>query len=300
MSEQRYFGWKPSLPDHRDIYYTAPRTLMAALPTRVNLSEGWDNGVWNPVWNQSSLGSCGPHTACADVVYAALRQQSLNFCPMPSRLFVYYATRMLMGTINQDSGVTNRDLLKALAQYGWCDESMWPYDISKFRQQPPQECFKQAKTRKIADYLAVKQDLLEMKACLAGGDPFIFGFSVYQSIESAESSGHIPYPQRHERQLGGHDILITGYDDSAQRFFLRNSWGNSWGQGGMGTISYQYATNPNLAGDFWTVRHSALPDIAPEPPPKPPEPPLPPSPHKGSILLEVDWAFRKVEVASVV
>lgn len=35
-----------------------------------------------------------------------------------------------------------------------------------------------------------------MKACLAGGDPIIIGFSVYQSFESQQvaSTGHVPMP----------------------------------------------------------------------------------------------------------
>jgi C1A family cysteine protease len=37
-------------------------------------------------------------------------------------------------------------------------------------------------------------------------------------------------------------------------FLVRNSWGTAWGQGGYGTISYDYVTNNALAGDFWTVR----------------------------------------------
>lgn len=297
---ERYFGWRPSPPDHRDVFYTAPRQLVAALPSRVDLSENWTNPIWNPVWNQGSLGSCGPQTACADVVFAALRQQKRDACPMPSRLFVYYCTRALMGTVNYDSGVDNRSLLKALNKYGWCDESLWSYDIERFRTQPPQNCFQQAATRKIAQYLAVNQSLDEMRACLAGGDPFIFGFSVYDSIDNAESTGHIPYPRRGDRMAGGHDVLVVGYDDSTRKFKLRNSWGD-WGLQGYGTIDYAYATNPNLASDFWTVRHSALPDpVEPPPtPPDPPTPPVPPAPGKGSIVLEVDWAFRQAKIFSV-
>jgi C1A family cysteine protease len=220
---------------------------------------------------------------------------------MPSRLFVYYTTRMLMGTLSYDSGVDNRSMLKALAQYGWCDESMWPYNIAKYKHNPPPECFRQAETRKIQSYLAVRQTLEDMKACIAGGDPFIFGFSVYQSIDEAEATGIIPYPKRNERSVGGHDVILVGYDDATQMFKLRNSWGN-WGQQGYGWISYKYATNPNLATDFWTVRHSALPDVIPPLPPQPPTPPQPPVPpitSKGKIVVEIDWTRHTVDGVSV-
>lgn len=38
---------------------------------------------------------------------------------------------------------------------------------------------------------------------------------------------------------GWHAIVICGYDDSAQRFLFKNSWG-SWGDQGYGTIPYDY------------------------------------------------------------
>lgn len=296
---RRFFGWKPSPPDHRDIYFSAPRSFLSALPPRIDLTEGISNSVWNPVWNQGQLGSCGPHSSCADIVFAALKQQNLPLCPMPSRLFVYYTTRLMMGTVNQDSGVDNRSMMKALSTYGWCDESMWPYDISKFRKNPPLECYKQAENRKIQSYLAVRQTLEDMKACLAGGDPFIFGFSVYESIEEAENTGIIPYPKRNERVIGGHDVQFVGYDDATQMFKLRNSW-DGWGQDGYGWIPFKYATNPNLATDFWTIIHSSLPDINPPPPPQPPQPPVPPIASKGKIVVEIDWTNHAVDGVSVV
>lgn len=46
--------------------------------------------------------------------------------------------------------------------------------------------------------------------------------------------------------LGGHAMIIYGYDDSAKHrgqkgvFFLRNSWGKSWGYYGDGYVTYDY------------------------------------------------------------
>jgi C1A family cysteine protease len=190
---------------------------------------------------------------------------------MPSRLFIYYCARSLMGTIQQDSGVDNRSLLKALARYGWCDEADWPYDIERFRTQPLATCFEAAAKRKIVQYLAVPQTLDQMKGCLAGNDPFIFGFTVYESLESeaVTKTGVVPMPGLLERATGGHDVTVVGYDDTTQRFKFKNSWGPKWGINGYGWIPYSYATNPRLAGDFWTVRHAAMPSPSPAPTPAP-------------------------------
>lgn len=261
------FGWVPSPPDHRDHIFRSSMGPLS-LPDSVLLVAPPLPAPFEPAWNQGRLGSCGPHSEGKDIVFAQLRQDKRERAIMPSRLFMYYTTRMLMNTVNQDSGVNNRAMLKALAQYGWCSEELWPYDVSKFRDRPPAGCFAQAATRKITEYLSVPQSLDQMRGCLAQGDPFIFGFSCYESLQSdaVARTGDIPMPGRNERQVGGHDVLIVGYDDSTRKFKLVNSWGD-WGQGGYGTISYEYATHPRLASDFWTVRHSALKDDVPPPPP---------------------------------
>lgn len=56
-----------------------------------------------------------------------------------------------------------------------------------------------------------------------------------------------------EQVLGGHRVAIVGYDDSANRVIVRNSWGTGWGQDGYFTMPYAYLTTKGLASDFWTI-----------------------------------------------
>ncbi len=275
MARQLISGWRPSPPDHRDHMYRSPFT--GALPTKVDLA-------FDPVFDQGNIGSCGPNSAVSDIIFAALRQDAAHIGTVPSRLFVYYVTRMVQNTVNMDSGVENRAMFKALAQYGWCDESLWPYDVSKFTVKPPKNAFDQAAGRKIVQYLRVNQSLDDMRACLASGvsgvgDPFVFGFTVYESFmsDAVAKTGIVPMPSKSEETVGGHDITFVGYDDTTQMFKFKNSWGTDWGLGGFAFMPYAYATNYNLAGDFWTARLSGLP--APIPPGPAPVPvPVPPSP----------------------
>lgn len=39
---------------------------------------------------------------------------------------------------------------------------------------------------------------------------------------------------------GGHLVLLTGYDLDKREFTFKNSWGEDWGKGGFGTISFDY------------------------------------------------------------
>lgn len=43
------------------------------------------------------------------------------------------------------------------------------------------------------------------------------------------------------KKCGIHSIVIVGYDDGTRAFEFRNSWGDGFGMGGYGKISYRYA-----------------------------------------------------------
>ena len=95
-----------------------------------------------------------------------------------------------------------------------------------------------------------------MRACLADGFPFVFGFSVYDSFESQKvaKTGVVDMPKAGEQMLGGHAVLAVGYDNTAKRFIVRNSWGTEWGKKGYFTMPYDYLADRNLSDDLWTIR----------------------------------------------
>ncbi len=168
------------------------------------------------------------------------------------------------GTVASDSGASIRDGIKSVNTQGDCPEepgfasegSNWPYDPSQFATTPPAACYSDALYYTAYEYLSVSQDLADMRACLAAGYPFVFGFTVYESFESAQvaQTGVIPMPGMFEQVVGGHAVVAVGYDDPSSTFIVRNSWGAAWGQAGYFTIPYAYLTDANLASDFWTIR----------------------------------------------
>lgn len=243
------YGWIPDLPDVRDRVYLAPRKA-AALPPSVDLRSGCPN-----IYDQGELGSCTANAIGAAIEFDQ-RKQKLAQPFTPSRLFIYYNERALAGTIPTDSGAMLRDGIKTVASQGACPESMWPYIEGKFADRPPAPCYKIGKAHPAMQYSRLVQDLGQMKACLAAGYPFLFGFTVYESFESDQvaSSGMALLPAASEMVLGGHAVVAVGYDQASSRFLLRNSWGASWGMGGYFTMPYAYLTAHNLADDFWTIR----------------------------------------------
>jgi len=174
----------------------------------------------------------------------------------PSRLFIYYNERVLEGTVDTDAGAMLRDGMKTANHDGAPPEEDWPYDISKFRSKPPAKVYKEAEEHQVLIYRRIIRSLTQMKACLAGGDPWVFGFSVYESFETPEvaRTGEAPMPALAEGLLGGHAVMAVGYDDATSRFLVRNSWGTRWGMDGYFTMPYAYLTERNLSADFWTIR----------------------------------------------
>jgi C1A family cysteine protease len=246
---QRY-GWIPDLPDQRDHVYAAPVVKPGVLPASVDLTRKCP-----AVYDQGQLGSCTGNAIAGAIQFDKLKQR-LDGASVPSRLFIYFNERVIEGTVNSDSGAQIRDGIKAVAKLGVCGESLWPYDVEKFRVKPPKPCYLEAAKHTALDYQRLVQSPGQMKGCLAAGYPFVFGFTVYESFEGSAvaKTGTVPMPGPGEKVLGGHAVLAVGYSDRTERFIVRNSWGPDWGRKGYFTIPYAYLAESNLAADFWTIR----------------------------------------------
>ncbi len=256
MPKTHRYGWVPDLPDERDFLYkmAAPEALVA-LPKKVSLQDKCP-----PVLDQDGLGSCTANAVASAHQFDQVKENALEIIA-PSRLYIYYNARNLSKIIpallgDGDRGATLRDSVRAIAKYGICPEEMWPYDITKFKREPPKKCYDFGKKHQAIKYERLTQSLDQLKSCLSDGYPFVFGFTVYQSFESKEVSqtGIAQLPKPGEATLGGHAVMAVGYDDETNRFLIKNSWGSRWGMKGYFTFPYEYLTNSRLSGDFWTIR----------------------------------------------
>jgi C1A family cysteine protease len=256
------YGWIPDLPDNRDHQYAAPMAKLRALPAKADLRKSCA-----PVYDQGDIGSCTANAIAAAIEFDRKKQKLSDF--VPSRLFIYYNERSMEHSVPLDNGAQIRDGIKSVGKQGACPEKEWTYDDTpadpktnlwppgaKPAQKPPKSCYTDAEKFRAINYQRVSRSLSEMKGCLADGYPFVLGFTVYDSFESAAvaKSGVLEMPGPSEGVAGGHAVLAVGYDDGTQRFIVRNSWGRSWGQKGYFTMPYAYLLTENLSDDFWTVR----------------------------------------------
>lgn len=261
---ERGMGWRPDLPDVRDLDVQSDvvtKMLAAAPPVatpalidlRTNCS---------PIENQGQIGSCCAHAAVS--MYEYFERKAFKKHIDGSRLFVYRTMRKLLGWTG-DSGGELRAAMKALVLFGLPPEQYWPYQPTKYDEEPPAFVYALGSNFQALTYyrldpsgVAPTDVLTNVKSCLAGGRPAMFGFTVYNNIDQADGTGRIPMPAATSRADGGHAVLAVGYDDNLKigasqgALLIQNSWGTSWGDKGFGWLPYDYVRR-GLADDFWSL-----------------------------------------------
>jgi len=201
------------------------------------------------MYDQGNLGSCTANALCYAYVFDAPTFS-------PSRLFLYYNERFLDGDVPIDAGSTLSEGINALEKYGVCKESTWSYNTNNFAVKPSKQAYAEGVKNEVIMASRVLQTMQSMKGCLTSGYPFVVGFEVYSSFESAAvaSTGMVPMPNTATEQLlGGHACICLGYDDSKGVWIMQNSWGTGWGDRGYFYMPYAYLTTPALAGDMWRI-----------------------------------------------
>lgn len=239
-----------SLPDHRDhqLLLNLPK-----LPTTVDLSTSSSS-----IKNQGNFGACTAFAGVAamEYIYKKFDPAAVKVEDKFSERFTYYTTREAMGVApNNDSGAYIRDVVKVLVKKGTCLEGTCPYlpySSATLTQKPSAQAYQEATTYQVLSYANIPEDknkMTSVKSVLASGYPIICGFTCYQNVFSGKG-GNIPLPKGNI--IGGHAILIEGYDENKQMFKFKNSWSPSWGDKGYGYLPYNYLNTGNMS-DLWVI-----------------------------------------------
>ncbi len=236
------FKIQPSLPDERDYVYHSDTPEV--LRNSVDLRE-WDTIVES----QNSLSSCSSN-ALTNAYELMVKHEYPEYFVHLSRLFIYYNTRAEYGSITEDKGMFLRDGLKSLSKFGVCSEELWPYDLDKYDDRPTDDCYEDAKKRKILKY----QKLIStyyITEVLNNNKPVVFGMEIYDSfMDLNERISTVNLPSRKERSLGGHAMCMVGYDLDQRLFLAKNSFGSDWGDNGYCWIPFDYIKQEGY--DIWT------------------------------------------------
>lgn len=253
---------------------SAPR-VGAAPPTAFSL-----RAKCGPVEDQGALNACTAHAAAAlmNLVQAHLNERDVA----GSRMFLYKVSRNLLQKTG-DSGAYLRTAAGALALFGLPPEKYWTYDPALLDVEPPGFCYQLGQNYRASSYFRIDSQGVEaaavvqrIKVLLRQGLPAMLGYTVFFGAEfQARAGAGIPLPLSTDLKVGGHALMICGYDDakvvantstggatSTGAFLIQNSRGVGWGDQGFGWLPYDYLLK-GLASDVWSVINSDWVDLQP-------------------------------------
>jgi C1A family cysteine protease len=232
MPSTNRFKVRASLSDWRDFRYKS---------TKLPLKESVDFRPWSSkVEDQLHLGSCTGQAVVGAYELILKKQLPENFKEL-SRLFVYYNARLIEGNVEEDQGAYVKDAVKAVYKYGVCSEELWPYDIDLFALPPSIASYEDAAHRTIKNYYKV-EGLTNILDAVNSGYPVIASMQVYSNFDEVETTPNfiLPHPTKNDDVVGGHAIVVVGYDLLKKLILCRNSFGDKWGLAGHFWIPFDY------------------------------------------------------------
>jgi len=93
---------------------------------------------------------------------------------------------------------------------------------------------------KVDSWGSVTKKLAAIKTALVTYGPLPTAFMVYEDFKHYKSG---IYSYVTGKKLGGHAVLLVGYNDEEKYFIVKNSWDTGWGEEGFFRIAYSEMDN---------------------------------------------------------
>jgi len=209
---------------------------------------------YTPISDQLQTMSCVANAA-ADALEILTGLKDPSNVTQLSRMFVYYNARNLGGNSNMNEGCYIHNAFQSLKTLGICSEELWPFEEKNIYLQPNLLAYKQAYDNRITGAYRITSSgqsrLDDIVMSLDLNTPVIFGTGVSKEFTEAFNVDKVWTTPN--VSIGGHAMIITGYrKDNGLKFYIRNSWSNSWGINGHTWFDANYILS-NYTNDIWVA-----------------------------------------------
>ncbi len=212
----------------------------------------------------------GSHGACTGFGVTRAERMALVHAGLPdvdlSELFAYYQNRIESGlSPTVDTGASIRGSMDAARKWGICIESYWNYRYADayLNVKPEAYAYEEALNHQALETYSVPNNPDSINQALAAGFGISLGVTVWANAFENAPNGDVQMPQANDYVPGAHNIVIDEWDDATARYGFPNSWGESWGAQGYGTMPYDYVSR--YGADLWVIKLAE----SPAPPPAP-------------------------------
>ena len=211
-----------------------------SLPSKVSLKK-----YCGPIRDQGEAGFCHAFAAAAMKNVQENMENHVKFDTSP--LYIAETTKRIDPLPNEE-GTYLIYSCKALCSDGTVDEIYYPYSCYtpgtlKF----PNKQSIQAPVYKSENYAAC-YNVDDIRLALSMNKPVLIGIVVTSNFYVVQDGKEKFVPLPNGYLLGGHAMLVVGYDDTLEHdghkghFILQNSWGEECGEKGFIYLPYDYLT----------------------------------------------------------
>jgi hypothetical protein len=227
-------------PDLRDRYYQpALKPLAPIMHPPGNLH----------VLDQETEGACTGFGLAATI---NLLYRSQNVEDKVSTRMLYEMAKRYDEWAGEDySGSSCRGAIKGWKNTGVCLEQLSPYSSGSTGFVITPEITADARHRTVGAYYRLRPVVSDFHAAINETGVIFVSARVHAGwFNTAEDDDGVMVIPRHTDYSGGHAFAIVGY--SSRGFWVQNSWGESWGHGGVALWPYEdWAEN---LMDAWVVQ----------------------------------------------
>jgi len=173
----------------------------------------------------------------------------------------------------RDGGSLFVDALNILSSQGVATQDVCPYNEFDCFAKPTAEQKNAAKNYKISYWRRINHyDPKEVKAQLNAAYPVMIGATIDAGFRDNGKNVQSTYIWRQKQGpvLGGHAMVIVGYDDEKGAFKVMNSWGVQWGNDGFFWLSYSFVTS--VVNEAYVAKDATNSDSPQSPTPTNPMP----------------------------